>query len=423
MSHSHSHRDGPSRVEVARGPLRVLAGFLILSALATVVAVVALWPDSDAVDKLRDQAQYAAPGVSFEKAEVVSVQQACSPDGGQGDPGAGQTEEDPGSGAGLTADDPTATPACGTVTARLTTGADRGVTESVGIPTAVAESGLGAGDTVRLMRIPGTAGGEAAYSFDDVVRLKPLWILWVAFVLVVAAVARLRGILALVSLAFGGVVLLKFMLPALLSGSSGLAVSLAGSAAIMFVVLYLAHGPSIRTSAALAGTLIGVGITAAIGQWAINGSNLSGFADEGTALLSAYASDLSFQGLFTCALIVAGLGVLNDVTITQASAVWELREAGPELNRRELFTRGMRIGRDHIASTIYTIVFAYAGSALAVLLLLSLYDRPILDLLSSESIAEEIVRTLASGIGLVLAVPVTTAIAAVTVIGPRAREP
>lgn len=405
-SHGHAHREGPSRVAVAGGPLRVLIAFLVLSALATIVGLVALWPDTDAVDELRDRAQYAAPGVTFEKATVVAVNTDCpgSDDGGT------VPEAD---------EDPTARPSCGTLETILETGSDRGATVSVGVPTAVVDSGLGAGDTVRVLRVPGADGAEASYSFDDVVRLKPLWILWVAFVLVVAAVARLRGILALLSLGFGGAVLLKFMLPALLSGSSGLAVSLTGSAAIMFVVLYLTHGPSIRTSAALAGTLIGVGITAAIGQWAINGASLSGFADDSTALLSAYADDLSFQGLFTCALVVAGLGVLNDVTITQASAVWELREAAPELTRRELFSRGMRIGRDHIASTIYTIVFAYAGSALTVLLLLSLYDRPIFDLLSSESIAEEIVRTLASGIGLVLAVPVTTAIAVVTVIGPR----
>jgi len=404
MSHSHGH----AHVEVARGPLRVLAAFLVLAALATIVGVVALWPDGDVVDRLRDQARYAAPGVTFEKATVVAVQQTC-PSG-----------SDPGS-VPDAGEDPTATPACGSVETILETGADSGTTVSVGIPTAVADSGLGSGDTVRLLRIPGTEGAEASYSFDEVVRLKPLWILWAAFVLVVAAVARLRGLLALLSLGFGGAVLLKFMLPALLSGSSGLAVALTGSAAIMFVVLYLTHGPSTRTSAALAGTLIGVGITAAIGQWAINGASLSGFADDSSALLSAYARELSFQGLFTCALVVAGLGVLNDVTITQTSAVWELRDAGPELSRRELFSSGMRIGRDHIASTIYTIVFAYAGSALAVLLLLSLYDRPIFDLLSSESIAEEIVRTLASGIGLVLAVPVTTAIAAVTVVGPRPR--
>jgi uncharacterized membrane protein len=251
-----------------------------------------------------------------------------------------------------------------------------------------------------------------------VVRLTPLWVLGLVFVLVVGAVARLRGVLALVSLVFGGGVLLKFMLPALLSGSSGIGVALVGSAAIMFVVLYLAHGPSIRTSAALAGTLLGVGITATVGEIAVHGATLSGLADENGALLSAYAGDVSFRGLLMCALVVAGLGVLNDVTITQASSVWELRAAGPALGRAELFTSGMRIGRDHIASTIYTIVFAYAGSALAVLLLLSLYDRPFLDVLSMESIAEEIVRTLASGIGLVLAVPVTTAIAALTVAGP-----
>ncbi len=408
MTHSHSHSHARrSSVEISRGPLRVLAAFLVLSALATVVGVVLLWPDTDAVDELRDQAQYTAPGVTFEKATVVAVQRACPTGDGTGGAVPGFEE------------DPTATPACGMVEAILETGADSGTSISVGVPTAVAESGLGSGDTVRVLRIPGVDGAEAAYSFDEVVRLKPLWILWVAFVVIVGAVARLRGLLALLSLGFGGAVLLKFMLPALLSGSSGLAVSLAGSAAIMFVVLYVTHGPSVRTSAALAGTLIGVGITAAVGQWAIYGASLSGFADDSTALLSAYANDLSFQGLFTCALVVAGLGVLNDVTITQTSAVWELREAGPELSRRELFSSGMRIGRDHIASTIYTIVFAYAGSALTVLLLLSLYDRPVFDLLSSESIAEEIVRTLASGIGLVLAVPVTTAIAAVTVVGPR----
>jgi uncharacterized membrane protein len=119
--------------------------------------------------------------------------------------------------------------------------------------------------------------------------------------------------------------------------------------------------------------------------------------------------------LLTCAIIVAGLGVLNDVTITQSSAVWELRAAAPSIGRRELFQSGMRIGRDHIASTIYTIVFAYAGAALPVLLLLFLYERPVLEMLQTESLSEEIVRTLASAIGLVLAVPVTTAIAALTV--------
>jgi uncharacterized membrane protein len=403
VAHSHSHvrRDESVRVPVARGPVAVLLVFLGICAVATVIGVITLWPDSGVVSKLQDKAQFAAPGVTFEKAEVDQVQDPCP-----------QDEPDAGTPNGSTT--------CGNLAATLTTGPEKGTKAVVGIPPAVANSGLGAGDTVRLLRVPAQAGEPATYSFDDVVRLRSLWLLGAVFVLVVALVARVRGLLALVSLALGGFVLVRFMLPALLSGSSGLAVSLAGSAAIMFVVLYLAHGPSVRTSAALAGTLLGIGITAGVGLVAIHDANLSGFGNEDTALLSAFADSVSFQGLLTCALIVAGLGVLNDVTITQASSVWELREAAPELSRRSLFTSAMRIGRDHIASSIYTIVFAYAGGALAVLLLLTLYDRPILDLLSAEAIAEEIVRTLASGIGLVLAVPVTTAIAAVTVTGPTA---
>jgi uncharacterized membrane protein len=401
-SHSHARRDEVAKVPVARGAVTVLMAFLALCAVATVIGVVALWPDSGEVHRLQAKAQFAAPGVTFQKARVDKVQPACPEDQQAGSSGSASKD-------------------CGNVAAVLTTGPEKGATRVVGVPPAVTKSGLSKGDTVRLMRVPAQTGQAATYSFDEVVRLKPLWLLGALFVLVVALVARVRGLLALVSLGFGGVVLFRFMLPALLSGSDGLAVSLAGSAAIMFVVLYLAHGPSVRTSAALGGTLLGIGITAGVGVLAVHGADLSGFGSEDTALLSAFAGSVSFQGLLTCALVVAGLGVLNDVTITQASSVWELREAGPELSRRNLFTSAMRIGRDHIASTIYTVVFAYAGSALAVLLLLSLYDRPVLDLLSVESIAEEIVRTLASGIGLVLAVPVTTAIAAFTVTGPRRR--
>ena len=408
MAHSHSHvrRDDAVKVAVARGPVTVLMVFLALCAIATVVGIVGLWPDSGAVSRIQDKAQFTAPGVSFQKARVEKVQATCPAD-----------DETAASGSAT----------CGNLQAVLTTGPEAGQTQLVGVPPAVSKSGVARGDTVRLMRVPAQAqnqaqnqaqsGGAATYSFDEVIRLKPLWLLGALFVLVVALVARVRGLLALVSLVFGGFVLVRFMLPALLSGSDGLAVSLAGSAAIMFVVLYLAHGPSVRTSAALAGTLAGIGITAGVGLVAVHGANLSGFGSEDTALLSAFAGSVSFQGLLTCALVVAGLGVLNDVTITQASSVWELREAGPELSRQSLFLSAMRIGRDHIASTIYTIVFAYAGSALAVLLLLSLYDRPILDLLSTEAIAEEIVRTLASGIGLVLAAPATTAIAVLTVTG------
>jgi len=246
-------------------------------------------------------------------------------------------------------------------------------------------------------------------------RTGPLGWFALAFVLVVAVVARWRGLLALVGLAFAGLVIARFMLPALLTGESGIAVALVTGSAIMFVVLYLAHGVSIRTSTALAGTLGGIFLTGVLAAVAVDTSHLSGVGDEDGELLSGYVGGLDFPSLLVGAIIIAGLGVLNDVTITQSSAVWELRAVAPELSRMEIFARAMRIGRDHIASTIYTIVFAYAGAALSVLLLLFLYERPLLDLLGTEDIGTEVARTLCSAIGLVLAVPLTTAIAAATV--------
>ena len=166
------------------------------------------------------------------------------------------------------------------------------------------------------------------------------------------------------------------------------------------------------------GTLGGLGVTALLGFLAVRTTHLTGVADEGASILTSTVGHLDFQGLMTCTVIIAGLGVLNDVTITQAGAVWELRAAAPTMSRWRLWAGAMRIGRDHIASTIYTIVFAYAGTALTTLLVIDLYNRPFLELVGTEQIAEEVVRSLVSAIGLVLAVPLTTAVATLTVPGP-----
>lgn len=381
--HGHGHGDGGD-VEIGRGPRTALMAFLALVAVATAVGVWLLWPAGDEVDALADSVPFAAEGVTFPSAEVVRVEPACA----DGDDGT----------------------ACGQLVIRLD-GAEARVT----VPPQVLESDLGAGDTVRLVRTPGVEGEPARVSWYGVERTTPIWLLTGLFALVVVAVARLRGVLALVGLVFAGLVLWQFVLPALLVGEPAVAVGLVGSAAIMYVVLYTTHGLSIRTSAALAGTHVGVLLTALLGWLAVGATRLTGVADEGANTLTTFAPDLDFSGLLTCAVVIAGLGVLNDVTITQSSAVWELRAAAPEMSRPRLFASAMRIGRDHIASTIYTIVFAYAGTALTVLLVLQLYGLPIADLLATEEIAQEVVRTLATSIGLVLAVPVTTAIATATV--------
>jgi uncharacterized membrane protein len=209
------------------------------------------------------------------------------------------------------------------------------------------------------------------------------------------------------------------MVPALLEGHAPVPVALTAAGAIMFVVLYAAHGISVRTSTALAGTLVGLAITAVLAGQAVGFAHLSGLGAEAVDPVRTFAGDLDFRGLMVAAIIIAGLGVLNDVTITQASAVWELRAASATMGRRELFNSAMRIGRDHIASAIYTIVFVYAGTALTTLLFVALYDRSLGDMLLTEQFGEECVMTLASSIGLVLAMPATTVIAALTVSAPR----
>ena len=239
----------------------------------------------------------------------------------------------------------------------------------------------------------------------------PLTALALAFAVLVVVVARWRGLFALLGVGVTLLALMKFMLPALLAGENGLAVAIVGSTAIMLVVLYLAHGVSIRTTAALFGTLFGLGLTAAFGLASTGWTNLTGLGSEDDRTLSAIAPNLSLTGLVTASMVVAGLGVLNDVTVTQASAVWELRALQPAARAREIFTSAMRIGRDHIASSVYTLVFAYAGSAMTVLLLISAYQRGLAEMATTEEIGQEIVRTLVGATGLVLAVPITTLIA------------
>jgi uncharacterized membrane protein len=193
----------------------------------------------------------------------------------------------------------------------------------------------------------------------------------------------------------------------------------------MFVVLYLAHGFSARTTTALLGTLFGLIVTAVIGIWATGATQLTGLSSEDGMTLLSSTEGLNMSHIVLCGIIIAGLGVLNDVTITQSSAVWELHELSPDLPARRLFAGAMRIGRDHIASTVYTIAFAYAGAALPILLLISLYERPMLTALTSGELAEEVVRTLVGSIGLVLAIPITTlvAVAVVKAVGTNPATP
>ncbi|PWW23590.1 putative membrane protein [Geodermatophilus normandii] len=392
--HTHSHGPdpdapppSPETLTRRRRAVRLMLLLLVPVGLATVVGLVVLWPGSEPTRAEQVAATFLPAGTSYADARVVSVQ--TLPCGGEG----------------------TAQATCATAVVEVLEGEGAGDYQQVDLSAEVVANGVADGDTIVLTRDPGAEGGPD-YQFSDFERTTPMVVLAVAFAVVVGAVARLRGLAALVGLAFAFVVLLQFVLPALLAGSSPTLVSLVGSAAIMFVVLYLAHGLSARTTTALVGTLFGLSLVTVLGSVAVGVAKLTGLTSEETVQLGTYDPTLDFSGLVIAGVVVAGLGVLNDVTITQASAIWQLHEVDPAMGWRELYRRGMTVGRDHIASTVYTIVFAYAGAALPLLLLFEVYTRPAGITLTSTVVSEEVIRILVGAIALVLAVPVTTAVGA-----------
>jgi uncharacterized membrane protein len=271
---------------------------------------------------------------------------------------------------------------------------------------------LAAGEDVRLIRQVDEQG-MTSYAFYDYERTWSLIGIAALFAVVIAAVARWRGLLALVGIIVAFLVLVVFLLPALRDGAPAVPVALVASAAILFAVIYLAHGVSLRTSAALLGTLASLLLAGLLSWAAIALAHLTGLSEEQSNEVAAYLGRVSITGLLLAGFIIGSLGVLNDVTVTQASTVFELANLGESHSRRAIFVGAMRVGRDHIASTVYTLVLAYAGSALPLLLLFSVANRSLGDVLTSESVAIEIVRSAVGGIALALSVPLTTAIATV----------
>ena len=375
----------------------VIAGILVPVAVLAVVGMVLLWPSSA---RSAAQADMAVTGSDYQSARVTATSsQTC------------QGSSDDGLPDGTVPDQVQ----CLQVSAVVTSGAHAGLGVKVWATANLRAADVPVGTRITLEHYPAADGQDELWAWHDFARTIPLLVLAGLFAAVTIGVARLRGLWALIGLGLSFTVIATFMLPALLAGENALLVGLVGSTVIMFVVLYLAHGPTRRTSAALLGTLAGLGVTAALGVAAASAAHINGAVSEDSnrlASLLGQTGSTGLRGIFLCGVVLAGLGVLNDVTVTQSSAVWELRSADPTATRNDLFTRAMRIGRDHIASTIYTIAFAYAGASLPVLLLVEVYQLPLIETLTSAEFAGEIVRTLVGSIGLVLAIPLTTAIAA-----------
>lgn len=397
--HSHAH-SAPSRPDAPRVPASVKGTLGAVVALLVLASLAGMW-----VLRPTGHGRPSVPGASSGATYLSGVVGSLTPlDCSQmGATPAKSTAGAAGSGQ------------CATAMVRL----DNADTVSIDVPPEVVRAGVGT--AVVVMKVPGETGSP--YAYYDLDRGKPLVLLALLFCLVVVGVARWRGLRALVGLGVAAVVVATFLLPALLEGHDPVALGLATSGAIMVVVLYLAHGVTVRTTTALLGTMVGVGITAGLGVTAVAAAHLTGVSNDDNQALQVVAQQLDLSNLLTCGIILAGLGILNDVTITQSSAVWELWELAPQTSPRRLYAQAMRIGRDHIASTVYTVVFAYAGAALPVLLLINLYDQPLWRTLTSLDIGEELVRTMAGGVGLVLSVPATTALAVLVVRSIRVSPP
>jgi hypothetical protein len=379
---------------------RIVVAALAAIGLAVIVGAVLLWPSGNKAAIPLPFQNGVGGSVTTEAGHVASTVTADC-----GSPSAGQvltSRPAPGvAGSGT----------CVQSMITIDTGPNAGASTLLEFSPGPGQPKLMAGDHIRIFRQVDQQG-TTSYGFYDYERTWPLAMLAVVFAVVIVAVARWRGLRALIGIVIAFAVLVVFMLPALRDGAAALPVALVASAAILFAVIYLAHGVSLRTSAALLGTLTAMLLAAVLSWAAIELTHLTGLSQEQNNEVTAYLGHVSIKGLLLAGFIIGSLGVLNDVTITQASTVFELAHMG-QATRQQIFTRAMRVGSDHIASTVYTLVLAYAGSSLPLLLLFSVANRSLSDVLTSESVAIEIARSAVGGIALALSVPLTTAIAAV----------
>lgn len=266
------------------------------------------------------------------------------------------------------------------------------------------------GDRVVLNRIP-EAPALQRYQFADRERRPLLIAASLIFAALVILLGRLRGLAALFGLVVSVVVLLAYIVPAILSGRSPEMVALTGGVLIAVTALYLAHGFKPMTHVAAIGTLISLGLTVVLAAVVTGLADFSGLVSEEASFLMVIGG-FDLRGLLLAGIVLGALGALDDVTVTQASAVWELAAANESLDQHRLFAAGLRVGRDHVAASVNTLLLAYAGAAMPLLLLFGLSGQRLGIVANSEVVAVEIVRTLVGSVGLVAAVPITTWLAA-----------
>ncbi|OGK64495.1 hypothetical protein A2313_04885 [Candidatus Roizmanbacteria bacterium RIFOXYB2_FULL_41_10] len=253
------------------------------------------------------------------------------------------------------------------------------------------------------------------YFISDYLRQEPLLVLFLLFVVTVVLVAKKRGVASLLGLLTSFAVIFGYILPNLASGQNPVNVAIAGALVIVPATFFLSHGLNRKTVIAIIATFIALFVTGVLAALFVELARLTGFSsDEAAFLHLAQKGAISMKGLLLAGIIIGVLGVLDDVTISQAAIVFQLKKTDPSLSFSQLVKKTMEIGHDHISSMVNTLVLVYTGASLPLLLLFINNPQPLGQLVSYEMIAEEVIRTLVSSIGLIISVPITTALAAYT---------
>ena len=389
VPHAHSSSPPPGLDSVRKSLVfRLIAAMLMIAAVATLIGIFALWPNNERSEEIQRNAEDIALTSDLLKATVHEASESIC-------------------GYSISSE----VEMCRNVTVVVQEGIESGslvVLPEVNTSFDPTFPQLAAGDNVIL----GFDSVTNSYYYQDRDRMSSLRWLILLFAVTVICLARVRGLLAL--FAMGGTVLMlvKFIAPSVLDGNDPVLVCVVAAAAIAYFSLYFTHGFSLMTTVALAGTLTALGLTLGISWIFFELAQFSGYSSEEAFVLPFLAESLDVRGLLLGGTIIAALGALDDVTVTQAATVLELSARNNELSTRQLMISGLRVGREHIASTVNTLLLAYAGSSIPLLLLFAVSEQSLGDVANSELIAIELVRTLCGSIGLVAALPITTYLAA-----------
>ena len=388
---------GPSRLRLPlTGSYVVDALVLTVSALvlATLVGLVVLWPHG----KLQQSGQLGpihTVGAVAERVDTVRCKLSAS-----------QT--------------------CRVAHIRILDGPGKGERTVLTTVAAVGSLDVSQGDRIRVYKNTVPAGTGPArqrddYSFADFDRRGAMLWLSLGFVVLLLATGRFHGLRALAGLLASLVIVVKFVVPAILHGSSPLAVAIVGAFAVMLVMMPLSYGLGAKSLAAWLGTAVSLLLAAGLAYAFAHVAHLSGASSDESVYLGASQSRLSLQGLLVAGMVIGALGVLVDLTVSQASTVIALRRVNPSLRFSGLFRGALEVGHDHIAATVATLVFAYAGAALPVLLIFSVGETSFTDAVNGEAVADEVIAALVGSLGLIASMPITTALAAL--LAPRMSGP